>query len=122
MSEDREALAWFETSEPCGDWAVLVHGGAGEVLATDRARHAEGCARAVEAAVERLRGGASAVDAVVEAVRRLEDDRVFNAGTGGSLNERGELELDALVMEGTGLSAGGVCALPPFENPILIAR
>ena len=52
----------------------------------------------------------------------LEDDPSFNAGTGACLNADGLIELDACIMEGTGLRAGAVCALPPFTNPIAIAR
>ena len=52
----------------------------------------------------------------------LEDDPSFNAGTGACLNADGLIELDASIMEGSRLRAGGVCALPPFPNPIAIAR
>lgn len=103
-------------------WVVLVHGGAGTVPAERHATHVEGCRRAGAAAAEVLRGGGSALDAVVTAVRILEDDPSFNAGTGASLNERGEVEHDASVMEGKLLRAGGVCALPGFRNPIAVAR
>lgn len=66
--------------------------------------------------------GGSAVDAVVTAVTILEDLPSFNAGTGSVLNDDCEIEMDAMVMEGRGLRAGGVCALRDFRNPILIAR
>ena len=52
----------------------------------------------------------------------LEDDPLFNAGTGACLTEDGLIELDAAIMEGTSLRAGAVCALPPFRNPIDVAR
>jgi L-asparaginase / beta-aspartyl-peptidase len=55
-------------------------------------------------------------------VHVLEDDPLFNAGTGACLTEDGLIELDAAIMEGATLRAGGVCALPPFKNPIDIAR
>ena len=45
-----------------------------------------------------------------------------NAATGGSLTRDGQLQLDASVMEGRELRAGGICALPPFKNPVRIAR
>jgi beta-aspartyl-peptidase (threonine type) len=69
-----------------------------------------------------LRGGASSLDAVQAAVRVLEDDPFFNAGTGACLTEEGLVELDAAIMEGASLRAGGVCAMPPFRNPIDVAR
>lgn len=105
-----------------GSWSVLAHGGAGDVPASSEAAHLEGCRAAAAAAQRILAGGGWALDAVQAAVRVLEDDPHFNAGTGGSLNREGELELDASLMEGTDLRAGSVCSLPPFKNPILVAR
>ena len=52
----------------------------------------------------------------------MEDSPILNAGTGAALNEHARLELDASIMEGTGLRAGGVAALGPFRNPIAVAR
>jgi beta-aspartyl-peptidase (threonine type) len=101
---------------------VLVHGGAGEVPAESRGAQAEGCRRAAEEGLRVLLATGSALEAVVRAVEVLEDDPRFNAGTGACLTEAGTLELDASVMEGTSMRGGAVCALPPFRNPIRIAR
>ncbi|MEM9033849.1 MAG: isoaspartyl peptidase/L-asparaginase [Actinomycetota bacterium] len=100
---------------------VLVHGGAGARVG-EADELAEGCATAAAAGAAVLRQGGHALDAAIAAVVVLEDDPRFNAGTGGALHEGGGLELDASVMEGTGLRAGGVAALPPFRNPIRAAR
>jgi beta-aspartyl-peptidase (threonine type) len=113
------AGSWGATG---GAWAVLVHGGAGDIAAGAIARHVEGCRAATEAAAAVLRAGGSALDAVERAVVVLEDDPTFNAGTGACLNADGHIELDAAVMEGSSLRGGGVCALPPFPHPIAIAR
>jgi beta-aspartyl-peptidase (threonine type) len=69
-----------------------------------------------------LLAGGSALDAVEQAVVLLEDDPIYNAGTGASLTWDGSIELDAGVMEGTAMRAGAVAALPPFRNPIRVAR
>lgn len=103
-------------------WSIVVHGGAGDVPEARRARHEAGCREAVEVGAKVLAEGGGALDAAQAAVERLEDDPVYNAGTGASLNAEGEIELDAAVMEGSGLAAGAVCALPPFSSPIRIAR
>lgn len=103
-------------------WSVIVHGGAGDVPDARRDSHAEGCRAAAEAGAEVLCSGGSALDAVERAVRMLEDDPRYNAGTGACLTAEGHLELDAAIMEGRALRAGGVCALGPFNNPIAIAR
>jgi beta-aspartyl-peptidase (threonine type) len=103
-------------------FAVLVHGGAGAVTEARRAAHTEGCRRAAAVGAAVLRSGGSALLAVEAAVRALEDDPLFNAGTGACLNAEGRVEHDASIMEGTRLGAGAVCALDGFATPISIAR
>jgi len=105
-----------------GNWAILVHGGAGTVPAEHVLRHVQGCRSAASVAATILRAGGSALDAVESAVVALEDDPCFNAGTGACLNSEGLIELDAALMEGRDLRAGAVCALPPFLHPIAVAR
>jgi len=109
-----------------GAWAIVVHGGAGDgpsaASGTSPSDYEAGCLCAIEAGAAALRGGLGAVDAVERAVRVLEDNPLFNAGTGACLDAAGLIELDAAIMEGTTLRAGAVCSLPPFRNPIAIAR
>jgi beta-aspartyl-peptidase (threonine type) len=81
-----------------------------------------GCVNAAARGAELLRAGGAALDAVQAAVRELENDPLFNAGTGACLTEDGLVELDAAIMEGASLRAGAICALPPFRNPIDVAR
>ncbi len=104
------------------EFCIAVHGGAGDVAEEKRAAHADGCAAAARVGAEILRAGGSALDAVQRAVEVLEDDPRFNAGTGACLTETGNLELDASIMNGADLAAGGVCVLPAFFHPIAIAR
>ena len=100
---------------------VVVHGGASEWYAgTDLGRAA--CTRAAQAGWDAVAAGGSALDAVIAAVRVVEDDPACNAGTGAVLTSRGTLELDACVMDGASLSSGAVTVLPPFRHPIGIAR
>ena len=101
---------------------VLVHGGAGDVPEASRAAHAEGCRVAAARGLARLLETGSALEAAMRAVEVLEDDPRYNAGTGACLDERGELALDAAIMEGTSLRAGAVCAMPAFVHPIQVAR
>src|SRR5580692_8448132 len=103
-------------------FCILVHGGAGDVPEPRRPVHAEGCLRAARAAADLLRAGGSALDAVERAVRALEDDPLFNAGTGACLDAEGHVELDASIMEGSSLRAGAVCALARFAAPVAVAR
>jgi beta-aspartyl-peptidase (threonine type) len=104
-------------SEP----VVVVHGGASEWYAgTSLGRDA--CRRAAAAGWEALAGGGTALDAVIAAVRVVEDDPACNAGTGAVLTSRGTLELDACVMDGASLASGAVAVLPPFRHPVDVAR
>ena len=69
-----------------------------------------------------LQGGGSAIDAAEEAVAVLEDNPLFNAGTGSTLNSLGKVEMDAAIMEGNSLRAGAVAAVSGVKNPIQLAR
>ncbi|MEO8874233.1 MAG: isoaspartyl peptidase/L-asparaginase [Polyangiaceae bacterium] len=113
--------ATWGTSAHSG-WSILVHGGAGDVSDEAIASHVDGCREAVEVGGRALAAGGTALDAAQKAVEALENNPLFNAGKGASLTDAGTIELDASIMSGEGLRAGGVCSLPPFYNPIAIAR
>jgi beta-aspartyl-peptidase (threonine type) len=119
MSEDVVTASWGAGP---ATWSILVHGGAGDVAAERLPTCIAGCERAAAAGAAVLAAGGSALDAVQRAVEVLENDPSFNAGTGACLNEDGAIELDASIMDGATLRAGAVCALPPFANPVAIAR
>jgi beta-aspartyl-peptidase (threonine type) len=69
-----------------------------------------------------LRQGGSALEAVTAAIRALEDDPTFNAGTGAVLTKEGHAELDAGLMEGETLQVGAVAGVRRIKNPIILAR
>jgi len=102
--------------------AILVHGGAGRWAGEDRTLAVAGVARAAAVGWRVLADGGSALDAAIEAVVALEDDPLFNAGTGSVLNADGEVEMDASVMAGDTLAAGGVACIRHVRNPVLVAR
>jgi beta-aspartyl-peptidase (threonine type) len=101
---------------------LLVHGGAWDIPADQLAAHTEGVTRAVEAGYALLAKGASALDAVEAAVTVLEDDEAFDAGRGSFLTRDGRVQLDALLMDGATLRAGGVACVERLRNPIQAAR
>lgn len=73
--------------------------------------------------MEVLRRGGSALDAVEAAMRRCEDNPADHyVGTAGLPNARGEVELDASLMLGSGRQFGAVGALKGYPNPISVAR
>jgi L-asparaginase / beta-aspartyl-peptidase len=101
---------------------LLVHGGAWDIPADQLQAHTRGVRRAVEAGYALLKQGASALDAVVTAVTILEDDETFDAGKGSFLTRDGRVQLDALLMDGATLRAGGVACVERLKNPIQAAR
>ncbi|KAM6157530.1 isoaspartyl peptidase/L-asparaginase [Rhynchocyon petersi] len=105
------------------DPVLVVHGGGASDISKDRKeRVRQGVMRAATAGYNVLRAGGSAVDAVEEAVVILENDPEFNAGCGSVLNENGEIEMDASIMDGNDLSTGAVSAVRCIANPIKLAR
>lgn len=106
---------------------MVIHGGAGVIersrMTTEReASYRAGLAAALDAGYAVLDGGGSALDAVAAAIRTMEDDPQFNAGRGAVLNHDGRCELDAAIMDGTGVRAGAVAGVHHVKNPIDLAR
>src|SRR5579864_2172325 len=102
--------------------ALIVHGGAGEIPEAEHELYLTGCRHAAEVAWKLLDGGSTALHAVESAVRVLEDDPTFDSGRGSVLNAAGEIELDALIMDGATLNLGAVIAVQGIANPITSAR
>jgi beta-aspartyl-peptidase (threonine type) len=101
---------------------LLVHGGAWAIPDDMVEAHQNGVANALRAGYALLEKGATAVDAVEAAVTVLEDDETFDAGRGSFLTSDGHVQLDALLMEGATLRAGGVACVERLRNPIQAAR
>jgi L-asparaginase / beta-aspartyl-peptidase len=104
-------------------WVIAVHGGAGDlrrrVIGDDRTEAGlDAIARALVAGAAALARGDAALDAVVAAVRIMEDDDELNAGRGAALTEDGIAELDAAVMDGATRRAGAVAAVRTVRHPI----
>jgi len=75
------------------------------------------------AAVEVLRAGGSAVDAVEAGIRLVEDNpEEHSVGLGGLPNILGDVELDASIMRGSDRMAGAVGCLRGYRHPISVAR
>jgi beta-aspartyl-peptidase (threonine type) len=98
---------------------IVVHGGAG-VRRADKPGDQQ--LAVLEQALEAGYAQKTALEAVVAAVVVLEDSPLFNAGRGSCLNADGEIEMDASLMDGATVRAGGVAAVKHIRNPILAAR
>src|SRR2546428_6244366 len=84
--------------------------------------HLNGVRSAIGAGWHVLEKGGSALDAAEEAVVIMEDDETFDAGRGSFLNREGNVQLDALIMDGATLRAGGVGCVEHTANPVRAAR
>ncbi len=122
--------------------ALIIHGGAGGLgPPRERPGRRRGMLEAAERGAGILREGGSALDAAIAAVTVLEDDPLFNAGYGSTLNADGEVEMDASLMifppdSGNRHQAqahrgairpphfgmGAVAAVSRVRNPIMLAR
>ena len=102
--------------------AILVHGGAWATPEREREDHLKGVHRASMIGFETLLTGGSAVEAVQKAVEHMEADPTFNAGRGAALNARGEVQLDAAIMNGEDLEAGSVACVSGVLHAVALAR
>lgn len=101
--------------------AIIVHGGAGTIKKEERIpKVLQGVREAVLTGWKELKRG-SALDAVEEAIKALEDNPIFNAGTGSVLTIDGKVEMDAAIMR-SNLNAGAVASIWGVKNPISVAR
>ncbi|WP_409595311.1 isoaspartyl peptidase/L-asparaginase family protein [Vibrio harveyi] len=108
-------------------FSIAIHGGAGTILREQMSDELQQSILAdLEAAVKAghqiLATGGEAIDAVVAAVKVLEDSPNFNAGKGSVLTHNEMVEMDASVMDGRHQAAGAVAGVRHIRNPIELAR
>ncbi len=101
---------------------LVVHGGAWAMPDDMVEAHVRGVRNAMAAGWRVLEREGAALDAVEEAVVVMEDDETFDAGRGSFLNRDGKVQLDALIMDGATLRAGGVGCVERLRNPVRAAR
>jgi L-asparaginase / beta-aspartyl-peptidase len=116
-----------EAVAPRPPFGLVIHGGAGVIVREKLSPSAEteyraALQRSLDAGYAVLAAGGSALDAVIAAIKPLEDSPLFNAGKGAVLNADGRCELDASIMDGRTLGAGAIAGVQRVKNPILLAR
>jgi len=117
----------MQDKQSMGKAVIAIHGGAGAIarasMSAERERqYIAALGTVIEAGQAILEAGGSALDAVTEAVRLLEECPLFNAGIGAVFTRDATHELDACVMEGHTLKAGAVAGVRHLRNPVLAAR
>ncbi len=101
---------------------IVVHGGAGTWQPERSGPGIEGVRKSAQVGFAVLRRGGKALDAVMKSVMSMEDDGVFNAGYGSSLNIERKVEMEASIMDGRTLKAGAAGLLRDIKNPVRLAR
>jgi len=109
------------------NFSIAIHGGAGTILRGSmtpelQQQYENGLTQALDAGYTLLAAGGSSLDAVEAAVASLEDFPLFNAGKGAVFNNKGGHEMDAAIMYGKTLAAGGVCGVSHTRNPVKLAK
>jgi L-asparaginase / beta-aspartyl-peptidase len=109
------------------EYAIVIHGGAGTIEksnmdeATEKAYH-EALNQSLDAGEKILKSGGKSIDAVIAAIKVMEDSPLFNAGKGAVFTNEGKNELDASIMTGDTQMAGAVGSVTNVKNPITLAR
>ncbi|MEL6157689.1 MAG: isoaspartyl peptidase/L-asparaginase family protein [Cyanobacteria bacterium J06623_5] len=107
-------------------YSLMIHGGAGALedlkYEASEAEFRESILEILASGRQRLEKGESALDVVEYCVNLLEDNPLYNAGKGSVLNENGQVEMDAALMNGHDLMAGAVTCVKNIKNPISLAR
>lgn len=112
---------------PAHKWAVVLHGGAGDITPTSippalQQQYRDGLRAALNAAAAVLRSGGSSLDAVQSAIEVMEDNPLFNAGRGSVFAADGTNQMDAAIMDGATMRAGAVADVTHTRHPIALAR
>lgn len=101
-------------------YQIIIHGGAYDHDG-DAALRKRICADIVAGLEKDLRNGAAALDVCERAVNLLEDDPLFDAGTGSYIQTDGEIRMDASLMTSE-MELGCVLQISGVKNPISVAR
>ena len=108
-------------------FSIAIHGGAGTLVkgmmtSELEAQYRAALKLALDAGYKLLEDGKSAVEAVEEAVKVLEDSPLFNAGKGAVFTATESHEMDASIMDGESLNAGAVSLITGIKNPVSLAK
>jgi beta-aspartyl-peptidase (threonine type) len=117
----------INTSTQKQEWAIVIHGGAGGISRENVTpeldkEYRAGLQMALNTGKKILADGGSALDAVEQTIRTMEDNPLFNAGKGAVFTHDGKNELDAAIMDGSNLAAGAIAGVTDIKNPISAAR
>lgn len=106
---------------------IALHGGAGTILKSNmtpqkEAAYHQGLRDCLQAGLNILQKGGTALDAVTATVIALEENDLFNAGRGAVFTTDEKHEMDAAIMKGESRECGAISGICGPRNPILAAR
>ena len=103
-----------------GPITLVIHGGAGTILRSNMSAESEAAYHqklqdALDTGFAVLENGGKSLEAVIAAIKILEDSPLFNAGKGAVLTHDGRNELDASIMDGSNLMAGAIAGVTTIK-------
>ena len=109
-----------------GPITLVIHGGAGTIRKANMTPEKEAAyhaalKQALDSGYAVLKRGGKSTDAVITAIKIMEDSPLFNAGKGAVFTNEEKNELDAAIMDGSNLMAGAVAGVTIIKNPITAA-
>ncbi len=109
------------------NYGLVIHGGAGTILQSKLSTELEQEYHSLLGAILQeghtsLSKSKSALDVVKQAVRRMEDSPLFNAGKGAVFTHEKKNEMDATIIDGSTGGCGAVAMVTNIRNPISLAR
>jgi beta-aspartyl-peptidase (threonine type) len=114
------------TKQQSGPITLVIHGGAGTIKRENMTPEKEAAyhaalTQALDSGYAVLQRGGKSIEAVIAAIKVMEDSPLFNAGKGAVFTNEGKNELDASIMDGGNLMAGAVAGVTTIRNPITAA-
>ena len=109
------------------DWVqpkLIIHGGAGGHLRSEAGENAvrQTLYSILEPVYALLQEGSNATEAVIKGCQLLEDQPIFNAGTGSVLQSDGQIRMSASLMDGARQRFSGVINVSRVQHPIELAQ
>src|SRR4051812_5275255 len=104
---------------------IALHAGAGPDSAYVRKNiplYEDGLSEALNAGNIIIEGGGKAIDAVIATIKHMEDNHIFNCGKGAALNNKGEIQMSASIMDGSTLDVGAACLMTNIKNPVVFVN
>src|SRR6218665_662151 len=103
---------------------IIIHGGFFSESSTNnetKVAKQQALLRIVKDSYEYLKTH-SAVETVVHAISRLENDELFNAGIGSQIQSDGKIRMSASLMDGSTMKMSGAINIEEVKNPIQVAQ